>query len=237
MGKINAADAPLMADPDTLATKNALIRVVNKEGMTGIYRQRPGNAPEPLQFQLEPFAGGNPLQLTIPIPGTVGTIEMVMREEELKGSAAQPFHLGGTGKDHHPLLNELTAGSHRSLPALDLNEAESAAAKGQIGFPNGTETGNIDVVIQSRPEEPFASAGLDLSAIDGQNDFFRYGLLQKQKCLFELPDPASGDIMAPSQAKSVHFTITTSDIINKLATAMTVAYCTEGEKRNGDRDK
>jgi hypothetical protein len=55
--------------------------------------------------------------------------------------------------------------------------------------------------------------------------------------LFELPDPASGDIMAPSQAKSVHFTITTSDIINKLATAMTVATCTEGEKRNGDRDK
>jgi hypothetical protein len=80
--------------------------------------------------------------------------------------------------DHHAVLDEYAAGGHRRPFPLHLNEAEAAAAEGQIGFPDGAETGDVDAVVECRPEEPLPFAGSDLPAVDGQNNFFDYSSLR-----------------------------------------------------------
>jgi hypothetical protein len=86
---------------------------------------------------------------------------------------------------------------------------------GQIGVPNGAEVGDIDVVIQRCPEQPLTLAGSKLSAIDGQDGFFRYGSLQNSVYVTLLA-LASRAIMTIVRRKSVHSTITTSSIVTEL---------------------
>jgi len=212
VGEVDNADAVLLTGPDALAAENALVGIICEERMAVIHRQRPGDATVPLQLQLESLVRGNPLQLAVPVFGTIAAVKVMMREKKLKGGTAEPLRFGGGGMDHHAVFDKYAAGSHRRPSAFHLNAAEAAAAEGQIGFPDGAKTGDIDAVVERRPEEPLPFTGSDLPAVDGQNNFFGYVSLRGETCV-TLPAIPSEAIMAAAWHKPVHFTTTISGMV------------------------
>jgi hypothetical protein len=73
--------------------------------------------------------GGDSLQLTGSILGTVPAINVMMRKKKLKGCAAKSIYSRGISIYYHLLFNYLSTGSDWGTSSLDLNEAESASAK------------------------------------------------------------------------------------------------------------
>jgi hypothetical protein len=216
VSEINDANAVLLTGPDTLAAENALVGIIYEERMAVIHGQCPGYAPVSLQLQLESLVRGNPLQLAVPVLGTIAAVKVMMREKKLESSTAEALRFGGGSMDHHAVFDEYAAGGHRSPPALYLYEAEAAAAEGQIGFPDGAEIGDVDAVVECRPEEPLPFAGSDLPAIDGQNNFFGYSSLRSETNV-TLPAIPSEAIMAAAWHKPVHFTTTISGMVITMA--------------------
>jgi hypothetical protein len=207
LGEVDNADAILLTGPDAFAAENALVGVIYKKRMAVIHGQCLRDAPVSLQLQLESLVRGNPLQLAVPVLGAIAAVKVMMRDKKLKGGTAESLRLGGGGMHHHAVFDKYAAGSHRRPSALNLNEAEAAAAEGQNGFPDGAETGDVDAVVECRPEESLPFAGSDLPAVDGQNNFFGYVSLRGETCV-TLPAMPSEAIMAAAWHKPVHFTTT-----------------------------
>ena len=73
---------------------------------------------------------------------------------------------------HHPFLHGLSAGCDRFRPTLDLHKAETARGSGLLLFPNGTEIGNVDAVVQGSVKDLLSLSGFNVLAINGKG----YGL-------------------------------------------------------------
>jgi hypothetical protein len=81
------------------------------------------NILEPPGFELEAEACGNALQFTILALSAISTVEVMMAHEQLKGGASQPLHFWGIKAYTHAILGCFCAGSNRSWPAIDFDEA------------------------------------------------------------------------------------------------------------------
>jgi hypothetical protein len=55
--------------------------------------------------------------------------------------------------DHHSFFDGLGAGGNRFIVPLYLHKAEAAGGGGLTLFPNGTEVGDVDAVVESSPED------------------------------------------------------------------------------------
>jgi len=164
--KIDGADAILLTGPDALAAHHALVGIIDEQRMTGIHRQQARHLPEPLQLEFEPFSGSYSLQLTVLVLGAIAAVQVMVGEQQLKRRPSQPHDRRGPGVHYHALRHHLGAGSDRAWPSFDLYKAETAAAKRQFGFPNGTEVGYVDIVIEGRPQDSLSFAGCNLPAVD-----------------------------------------------------------------------
>jgi hypothetical protein len=68
--------------------------------------------------------------------------------------------------DDHIFFDGLSAGSDGFYPTLDLYKAETAGGSGFLLFLDGTEVGNVDAILQSRPEDRIPLIRCYLFAID-----------------------------------------------------------------------
>ena len=70
--------------------------------------------------------------------------------------------------DHHTFFHRFRARSDWFYPTLDLDKTETAGGRGVGLFPNGTEVGDIDAILQSGKEDVFSLVGFYLLTVDGK---------------------------------------------------------------------
>jgi hypothetical protein len=104
------------------------------------------------------------LKLAGAVAGTVGTIYRVRGHKKLKTSACQRYC--SFGIDHHAFTYLFGAGSNRLLPALYLDEAQTAGSHWLGIIPNGTQVGDVDTVVQRYPQELVSGMAGDSLTID-----------------------------------------------------------------------
>jgi len=118
---------------------------------------------------------GYPLKFTRPICQTMGTIHRVTGQEQFQSSAGKSHCFWSASIDYHPLCHWRSAGCNRIILAFYLNKTETTRGKRLAPFPNSTEIGDIDVIVQSCPQELFTVGSSYFLAINRQRDFFDFG--------------------------------------------------------------
>jgi hypothetical protein len=102
------------------------------------------------------------LEFTSAICETIDAIHRVAGQEQFQSGAGEPQGFRSSGIDHYPLSYRRSAGSNGVLYAFYLHKAETAGSKRFAPFSEGTKVGDVDVIIQSCPQDllPWGSSYL-----------------------------------------------------------------------------
>ena len=87
-------------------------------------------------------------------------------QKEFKRSACQSLSNFAFGMDDHIFFDWLSAGGDGFYPTLDLYEAETAGGWRFRLFPNGTEVGNVDAILQGSEEDVLSLADFYLLSVN-----------------------------------------------------------------------
>ena len=117
---------------------------------------------------------GCPLKFTIAIFQAMGAIHRVTGEEQFQSSAGKSQRFWSSGIDYHPLYDWCSAGCNRIIFAFYLNKTETTRGKRLAPFPDSTKIGDIDVTVQSCPQDLFAGGSSYFLAVNRQRDFFDF---------------------------------------------------------------
>jgi hypothetical protein len=178
---VSEADDPfahfLLAHPNAPAAEHAFVGVISVEGAAGIYRQCTGDFPESLCVELDAEMLGYLLNFARTTYGTVSTIERQTGQLQLKGGASQPQCLCTFGVDNHAFGYRRSAGGNRVILTFDLHKAQTAGSRRLALFPDGAKVRDVNIIIQSCPQDHFAWGSPYFLAINSQGNtvsFYRH---------------------------------------------------------------
>jgi hypothetical protein len=110
----------------------------------------------------------------------MGAIDRVTCQEQFQSSAGESQCFWSSGIDYHPLCNWCSAGCNWIILAFYLNKTETTRRKRLASFPNSTKIWDIDVIVQSCPQDLFPRGSSGFLAVNRQRDSFgfaQYSLL------------------------------------------------------------
>jgi hypothetical protein len=81
------------------------------------------------------------------------TVKTMIGKQKLRSSTGKPQSRFASCVNHHAFIDRLGTGGNRFLSPLYFNKAEATGSKGFSLFPNGTEVGYIDTIVESSPED------------------------------------------------------------------------------------
>ena len=93
-------------------------------------------------------------------------------QDQLSSSACKSLGKFPFCMDYHTIFHRFRTGSDGFYPTLDLYKTETARSRGVGLFPNGTEVGNVDAILESSEEDVLSLAGFNFLTIDGKGYFF-----------------------------------------------------------------
>jgi hypothetical protein len=160
VGKTEGADfGHFPADPDAAAAEKAAAAVKSKGcgAFVNLHLLLQRRQLEKLHLQSSFLRYLQ--QLAAFSPGAAAAAEAMVAEEQLKSSLDQMIDLRAARLHGKTLFDRQRTCCDRFSPALHLDITEAATARGMLFLPDCTEIGDIDPVIQSRPEQllPFGS--------------------------------------------------------------------------------
>jgi hypothetical protein len=120
------------------------------------------------------------LKFTRAIFQAMGAIHRVTGQEQFQSSAGKSHCFWSASIDYHPFCHRRSTGCNWIIFTFYLHETETAGSKRLAPFPNGTKIGNIDVIVQSCPQNLFTGGSSYFAAVNRQRDFFdvrQYSLL------------------------------------------------------------
>jgi hypothetical protein len=126
---------------------------------------------------------GYPLKFTRAICQAMGAIHRVTGQEQFQSSPGKSKCLWSLSIDYHPLCHRGSAGCSRIISVFYLDKTETARGRRLALLPDSTEIGDVDVIIQSCPQNLLAWSSSYFLAINCQRDFFdfrQYSLLKEQ---------------------------------------------------------
>jgi len=112
----------------------------------------------------------------------MGTIHRMAGQEQLQSGAGQPQCLCPFGIDHHAFGYRRGTGCNWVILTFYLHKTETASSKGLALFPNGAKVGDVDVIIQSCPQDVFAWGSSYSLTINRQRNAFSF---------YQYPPPCS----------------------------------------------
>ena len=122
---------------------------------------------------------GYSLKFTGAICLAMGAIHRVTCQEQFQGSAGKPRCFWSASIDYHPLCHRRSAGCNRIVLAFYLNKTEPTRGKRLGLFPDSTEIGDIDIIVQSCPQDLLIRGSSYFLAVNRQRDLFDF----RQYCL------------------------------------------------------
>jgi hypothetical protein len=118
---------------------------------------------------------GYPLKFTRAILQAMGAIHRVTGQEQFQSSAGQPQCLFTSGANHHPLCYGNSTGRNWLILTFNLHKAETTGSERLAPLPNSTKVRDIDVIVQSRPQNLSPGGSSYFLAVNRQRDFFDFG--------------------------------------------------------------
>jgi hypothetical protein len=125
---------------------------------------------------------GYPLKFTRAICQTMCAIHRVTCQEQFQSSAGKSGCFWSSSIDYHPLCHRRSAGCNRIVLAFYLNKTETTRGKRFGPFSDSAEIGDIDVIIQSCPQDLFTRGSSYFLAVNRQRDLLDF----RQYCLLIL---------------------------------------------------
>jgi hypothetical protein len=98
----------------------------------------------------------------------VTAIHRVTCQNELGGGARKPYRILATGVNDHAIFDRFGAGNHRFILPFNLHKAETTRSRGLCLLLDGTKVGDVDAVLQCRPEKCLTLRARDLLIINCQ---------------------------------------------------------------------
>ena len=89
-------------------------------------------------------------------------------QKQLSSSACKSLGNFPFCMDHHTFFHRFRAGGDGLYPSFDLYKTETAGGRRFRLFPDGTEVGNVDAILQSSEEDVLSFAGFYLLTVDGK---------------------------------------------------------------------
>jgi hypothetical protein len=167
-GKANGSDAKfLLADPHAFAAEDTFVRIVGEEGAAFIDREVSFELSESFCDELYAEMLGNPLEVTGSVFLTMAAIHGVACQDQLSGGACKPESIFASRVNDHAFFNRFGARNDGFLLAFHLDKAETTRSRGWCLLLNGTKVGDVDTILQCRPEDFLSFFGLYGFAVNG----------------------------------------------------------------------
>jgi len=168
-GKANHSDTELLlADPHAFATEDALVGIVGEEWTAFVDGKVSFDLSESFRDELDAKMMSDSLKFAGSVFQTMTAINGVISQDQLGCSTGKPQSIFPPCANDHALLNSFGAGNHGFVLPFHFHKTEATRGRRFRFFLDGTKVGNIDAVLQCRPEDHLPFAAQNLFAIDRQ---------------------------------------------------------------------